>query len=94
MPKKEPEAKFKVWPNPVDQDAFCAVMSDDYPTDNFQDRLIVQAYEFFKLQIEEWLDEPEESAVRRAEALTTALLGLFNMVVIDLEFKDDANIIF
>lgn len=69
-------------------------MSDDYPTDNFQDRLIVQAYEFFKLQIEEWLDEPEESAVRRAEALTTALLGLFNMVVIDLEFKDDANIIF
>ncbi len=89
-----PDCIFKVWPNLVDQDAFRSVMLEDFTTDNYQDRLIVQAYEFFKVQIEEWLKEPAGMASRRAEALATALMGLFNMVVIDLELKDDANIIF
>lgn len=85
---------FKVWPNLVDQEAFRAAMADRQATASFQDSLIVQAHEFFKVQIGQWLGDQGELAGRRAEALATALMGLFTMVVIDLDFQDDANIIF
>jgi len=92
--ESDPNYLFKVWPNLVDQDAFRYAMLDKFATDGFHDSLIVQAYEFFKVQIDQWIREQGEMASRRAEALATALMGLFNMVVIDLDLKDDANIIF
>src|SRR3712207_9240638 len=59
-----------------------------------EDVPIVQAHEFFKLQSREWLGEHPEAASARAHALTTALMGLLQMVVIDLSTTDDANVIF
>ncbi|MBI1886384.1 MAG: DUF262 domain-containing protein [Chloroflexi bacterium] len=92
--ESDPDHTFKVWPTLVDQQAFRCAMSNELVVAGFEHSLIVQAHEFFKLQIRQWLGERSEFADRRAEALVTALMGLLNMVVIDLQSTDDANIIF
>lgn len=88
------DSKFKVWPTLVDQEAFRRAMSNDLAVAGCEESPIVQAHEFFKLQIREWMGEHRDCAARRAEALVTALMGLLNMVVIDLTTADDANVIF
>ncbi len=86
---------FKVWPTLGDQDGFRHAMHNDLEIDGFEGLAIVQAHEFFKLQVRQWLEVPEEARQQlRAHALATALMGLLRLVVIDLEPKDDANVIF
>ncbi|MBI4283553.1 MAG: DUF262 domain-containing protein [Chloroflexi bacterium] len=89
-----PDNVFKIWPTLIDQEAFRRAMSNDMTVNSFEDAPIVQAHEFFKLQIREWLGEALEIADRRRHALVTALMGLLEMVVIDLVPTDDANVIF
>ena len=89
-----PDHKFKVWPTNVDRDAFRYAMTNGPLTTDFEDSRIVQAHEFFKLQIREWLVAGSEPLQRRAAALETTLTGLLQMVVIDLEVKDDSHVIF
>ena len=84
---------FKVWPSSADQDAFRRAMENGAPTEGFEDSSIVQAHEFFQLQVEQWLTEGEEGG-RRAHALEAALVGLLEMVVIDIDPDDDPNVIF
>ena len=69
-------------------------MKNDAAIDGFEETSIVQAHEFFKLQIRQWLGRLPEHSSQRAEALVTALLGLLRVVVIDLQSNDDPNIIF
>jgi DNA-binding SARP family transcriptional activator len=58
--------------------------------------LITQAHDFFRLQVEEWLNaaDGEEDERGRAHGLETALFGLLVLVVIDLSNVDDPFVIF
>lgn len=84
---------FKVWPTTTDQDAFRQAMRNELPSEKYQHSSIVQAHEFFKDQITEWLGQ-SETLPSRAEALQAALLGRLQMVVIDLGRNDDPHVIF
>lgn len=86
--------EFKVWPTRVDQEAFRHAMTNGLAVDDYRDSQVVQAHQYFQLQIEEWLKSEDSSQNERAAALETTLTGLLQMVVIDLELKDDSNIIF
>ena len=88
---------FKLWPTSLDQAAFRAAMTNGAMTpEDFDDSLIVQAHDFFRLQITQWIESaPDEEIERmRAHGLETALLGLLEMVVIDLVTADDPFVIF
>ena len=85
---------FKVWPTLSDCDAFRHAMHNGLPIDKHENSLIVQAHQFFKLQVAHWLDErPEETDVR-AGALENTVAHLLQLVVIDLGIDDEPHIIF
>ena len=91
----EGDEKFKLWPTSGDQDAFRAAMTNGIDAVGFGDSRVVQAHEFFSLQIEEWLHAVEiGKRSARAHSLNTALIGLLELVVIDLKTGDDAYVIF
>ena len=85
---------FKVWPTLTDRDAFRHAMHNGLPTDEFQDSLIVQAHEFFKLEVDHWLSELPDESTNRAHALEAVLTHLLELVVIDLSVDDEPHIIF
>lgn len=89
-----PDQGFKVWPTMGDQDPFRAAMTNGQGTEEFADSAIVQAHDYFQLQIEEWLRSGAEETSLLSRALETTLAGLLNLVVIDLEGSDDAHVIF
>src|SRR5262249_26772340 len=86
-----------LWPANLDQAAFRACMTNGVEVpDTLQESLIVQAHDFFRLQVEEWLDAAPSDDDRevRAHALETALFALLVLVVIDLSTVDDPFVIF
>lgn len=87
---------FKLWPTALDQDTFRAVMTNHLPPAGYEDSLIVQAHDFFRLQVREWLEQTGSSdeVHRRVHGLETAIFGLLEVVVIDLSSTDDAFVIF
>ena len=85
---------FKVWPTIYDQEPFRHAMSNDLPTADHGTSLIVQAHEFFKEQVQLWLDQFPDEGDERAKALEEAVSLLLELVVIDLEPADDPHIIF
>jgi len=86
---------FKIWPTSGDRDAFRAAMTNNHTAEGFEDSKVVQAHEFFSLQVKEWLRTAnEDERVRKVRALNTALIGLLELVVIDLKTNDDAYVIF
>ena len=91
---KDENNAFKVWPTLNDRDAFRHAMHNGLPIDGYQDSLIVQAHEFFKLEIEHWLDEIADETEARVEALEQTVSSLLQMVVIDLDMDDEPHVIF
>lgn len=91
------DERFKLWPANLDQDGFRACMTNGVPVpETLADSLIVQAHDYFRLQIKEWLNAaatPEEEQ-SRSHGLETALFGLLVLVVIDLQTADDPFVIF
>jgi hypothetical protein len=85
---------FKLWPTLVDQEAFRRAMANELVVDGYDEMPIVQAHAFFQLQMRQWLEQGTNDAASKAGALVIALLGLLQMVVIDLDPTDDPNIIF
>jgi hypothetical protein len=87
---------FKLWPTSLDQDAFRAAMTNHASPEGFEDSLIVQAHDFFRLQIREWIEHAEEREQMQhlIHGLETAIFGLLEVVVIDLSSSDDAFVIF
>lgn len=87
---------FKLWPTSLDQDAFRAAMTNHASPEGFEDSLIVQAHDFFRLQIREWIEQAEtrEKMQHLIHGLETAIFGLLEVVVIDLSSSDDAFVIF
>jgi hypothetical protein len=94
--KKDPDFIFKLWPTTTDQDAFRAVMSNNASHKEFAKSQVVQAHEYFQLRVRDWVDyaDAPEERLARMEALSTALVGLLEIVIIDLGSADDAFIIF
>lgn len=88
------DSAFKVLPTLNDRDAFRHAMDNGLPTDDYEDSLIVQAHEFFKRQIEHWLDELPNDRAIRAAALEHAVTNLLEIVVIDLDINDEPHVIF
>ncbi len=87
---------FKLWPTSLDRDSFRAAMDNGAPPTGHEDSLIVQAHDFFRLQIREWINAavtPTE-AEERIHGLEAAVFGLLEVVVIDLASADDASVIF
>ena len=86
---------FKIWPTSGDRDAFRVAMTNGHTIEGFENSKVIQAHIFFSLQIKEWLRAvDEDQRLLKVRALNTALIGLLELVVIDLKTKDDAYIIF
>ena len=85
---------FKLWPTRGDREAFRHAMDNGLAANNFEESLIVQAHEFFKLQARKWLQDAAGPIESRIDALEAAATSMLQMVVIDLSPQDDPNLIF
>lgn len=87
---------FKLWPTSLDREAIRAAMTNGTTPAGFDHSLIVQAHDFFRLQIREWIESALDVQERneRIHGLETAMFGLLELVVIDLATVDDAFVIF
>ncbi len=85
---------FKLWPTRTDRDAFRHAMDNGLAVNDFEESLIVQAHEFFQQQVRKWLADGIGSELERVDALETAATVLLQLVVIDLDHRDDPNVIF
>lgn len=89
--------RYKLWPTNRDRADYRAVMDGEYsrgpvPTDAGQ---IVQGYAWFRRAAREWLDAGVAADNEdRLVDLSDVLLDLLELVVIDLEKEDDAQVIF
>ena len=85
---------FKLWPTRGDREAFRHAMDNGLAANDFAESLIVQAHEFFQLQIRKWLQDAGAPIEHKIDALEAAATSMLQMVVIDLSIKDDPNLIF
>lgn len=92
------EHRFKIWPNVADRTAFLAALDGDTGTSRPQ-----QARQFFEERIARWIevgdeDDPEDdednTPAERMSALIDAVSTQVKIVKIDLEPKDNAQVIF
>ena len=90
----DPFSAFKVLPTIDDRQAFKHAMSNESTDDEFEETLIVQAHEFFKLMVRDWLDERPAESGKRVDALEITIRNLLEMVVIDLKQSDNPHVIF
>ena len=91
---EEPHHVFKLWPTRSDREAFRHAMDNGLAVNDFEGSLIVQAHEFFQLEIKKWLEDEPAQATERAGALATVVTAMLQMVVINLDVKDNPNVIF
>ena len=85
---------FKLWPTRGDREAFRHAMDNGLASKDFEESLIVQAHEFFQLQVRKWLQDATGPIEHRIDALEAAATAMLQMVVIDLGSQDDPNLIF
>ena len=92
----EGDEEFKLWPTSLDQEPFRAAMRNGATTAEHEDSLIVQAHDFFGLQVREWINSAltEEESINQVHALEAAIFGLLELVVIDLASTDEPSVIF
>ncbi len=101
----DPDETFKVWPTNVDREHFRRVMSAGSPDEllqHYEDKsveevgfAIADGYFFFHEKIKEWLaTDNEEFLKKKLDALQNAVYRGLMVVVIDLDEKDDAQMIF
>lgn len=108
--------RYKVWPTTADRQYFETALSvgtpdlldELYPltriprTNRFYERpRLVEAYQFFYHQIEQYLQVPENGftdkepdQIQCLDALTDAITKYMELVIIELEERDDPQIIF
>ena len=91
---EDPDNEFKVWPTTGDQEAFRQAMRNDLESERFPNSLIVQCHEFFKLQVQQWLDADPQESENRANAIEEAIARKLELVVLDLAKEDNPHIIF
>jgi hypothetical protein len=92
----EPDDRFKVWPSDPDRAAFRQTMTASSTTDEADEadaRLLLLADQFFSGRIEQWVDDQDDSD-GSLERLAKTLRRDVEVVVIDLEPGDNAQVIF
>lgn len=89
----EPDQRLKVLPTAMDRETFATVMTTELRIED-DPHSLVEAFAYFQDRIVDWLDISGSDADLRMAALQTALLGLLQVVVIDLDSSDDAFVIF
>lgn len=85
----DPNDQYKLWPRRRDRDVWRHAMADHEPPTNI-DHLYTSARKYFGDRSRAAL----QSDTIDTNLLVDALLGLFKLVVIDLEDNDDAQVIF
>jgi hypothetical protein len=86
-----PHDRFKLWPSDPDRETFEAVMTGQEPPQ--PKHLIAEAFAFFEREIAAWIDD-EDDPVARLTQLARALRRNVELVVIDLQPGDNAQVIF
>lgn len=95
LTKGEPDATFKVWPTTHDRAAFRAVLSGEQVSAEIERHRIVQAFRFFEDAVEGWLTSvPEAERELHVRALEAVLRTQLHIVWIDLDARDNAQVIF
>jgi uncharacterized protein with ParB-like and HNH nuclease domain len=100
-----PHQQFKVWPTNADRNDFQAVMNCSDRSALLDSmgfsrsakrtkRSIPDAYLYFHGVLKEWLSENSELTAGRIAGLYSAIRDNVRLVVIDLDDKDDAQVIF
>ena len=106
--KATPEEEFKVWPTRADQTAFMRCLKAGgrvaleaiYPAEYVRKKLqprhrMVEAYLFFESSLREFImDGAEHTPEERIQAVFNALQNSLQLVSIELETKDDPQVIF
>lgn len=91
------EEEFKVWPTNRDRPTYSAVVRGEdisaVPSEG-QNRLLLDAAEFFRRQLRDWLGENPSDDRRSLEDMLTALKRFLVLVEIRLEPDDDPQQIF
>ncbi len=87
---ERPHDRFKLWPSDPDRQTFEAVMTGQPPSD--PKHMIAEAFAFFEREIGDWLGD--EDPVRRLTQLARTLRKHVELVVIDLQPGDNAQVIF
>ncbi len=86
-----PDERYKLWPRRRDRDAWRLVMAE--ACDPVSKHVYVEARRYFAQRARTYIGADQKSD-ERASLLVDAILGLFKLVVIDLEDNDDAQVIF
>ena len=104
----EGDERFRFWPTNVNQDAYRHVMRAQGPNEDRSDdpdNNIEEAWLFFRERSRDYVSreetgmevdalDPEERIARRYEALRRAALGMIEIVAINLDKDDPAQVIF
>jgi hypothetical protein len=96
--------QFKIWPTNVDRDDFRRTMESGSPLNlrkefgvrpaaEIAGRMIPNAYLYFAATVKDWLTADGDPG-QRASVLYTALRQHVRLVVIEIDDKDDAQLIF
>jgi hypothetical protein len=93
------DERFKVWPTNANQDAFRDVMQSGGPAPGANDpnNTIHKAFSYFMRAIRQWIQDEgpsDEQLAERHEALRVVLSSLLQVVSINLEPGDNAQVIF
>lgn len=89
----DPDERFKVWPTLNDQSDYRFAMRNDSSGARPEDSLIVDAHDYFRGEVEEWLQENADVPIA-SEALRLVLSQMLQVVVIDLDADAEPQIIF
>jgi hypothetical protein len=87
-----PEERWKVWPTNADRAAFVAAMTghEAVPGGRF-----AEALQFFERAVDDWLHrDPNQRAEDRIRALALVLQSHLEVVAVELERDDNAQVIF
>jgi hypothetical protein len=86
----EPLDKYKLWPRRKDREVWPDAVSDEIPSSKGHPYLL--ARKFFADQTRDAVNADPDTEL--LDAIVDTFLGLFKLVVIDLEDNDDAQVIF
>ena len=85
---------FKVWPTRADRDAFEHAMHNDLAATAHEDSPLVEAHNFFRNKVHDWIHDGDKVNRNRAKVLYTVLRNHLLVVVIDLGHDVDPQVIF
>lgn len=92
--KGDTQRELKIVPTRRNRTEFLHAMQRDPAVNPQGDSLIVDAHQYFREGVGEWLDGDLDAVASRAEALYIALSHLVQVVVIELDHNADPQVIF